>query len=432
MTPDFIFYIILCIVMLNFLFSKILTILNMRHLSPQMPQIAAEIFTPEQYANARSYILTKQTFGIIVSSLSFLVLIALLLFDGFALLDGFVRSLSNNQIIQALLFFGILGLAADVASIPFDLYSTFKIEAKYGFNKSTLSIFFTDKLKSWMLGLVIGGGLLSLIVWFYLAAGHWFVPVTLMVMVGFSVFMNMFYTSLIVPIFNKLKPLPDGNLKEAIEDFAKKAGFPLSDISVIDSSKRSTKSNAYFSGLGRKKRIVLFDTLIEKHTTDELVAVLAHEIGHYKLKHIRQGLIIGIFQTSVLLFMLYFFLDIPLFQQALGVKQTSFHMGVVVFGLLLTPVSLLMGLIENYLSRRNEYAADAFAAKFGMSEALMNALKKLTSDNFSNPTPHPLYVKFYYSHPPLSIRLAALRKLQENADNSNFSYSNSNNINKVI
>jgi STE24 endopeptidase len=409
MSAEIIFVVIIVIVVLNFLFERILSFLNIRHLDPKLPAEAEGIYTPEKYAQSQQYLKRKARFSIITSSFSVILILLMLFLNGFAFTDQLVRSFTTHPILQPLLFFAILGLAFDIISIPFELYSIFKIEEEFGFNRMRPFTYITDKLKSWLLGAIIGGGLLSAVMWIYLETGKWFVVIAFAVMALFGIFMSMFYTQLIVPLFNKLKPLPEGELKAAIEEFGKKAGFPLSKISMIDSSKRSTKSNAYFSGLGRKKRIVLFDTLIEKHTTEELVAVLAHEIGHYKKKHIQKGLFTGLLQTSVLLFIFYVFLGYPVFQEAIGAVLPSFHMGLVVFGMLYSPVSLMTGLFDNIVSRKNEYTADAFAAQNELGVPLSEALKKLSSDNLTNLTPHPLYVFFHYSHPPLLERLNALQ-----------------------
>jgi STE24 endopeptidase len=408
MNTEQILILIIFIISFNFLLERFLSFLNVRNLTSELPPEASDIYSPEKYTQSQNYLKAKARFGIITSVFSFIMLMLMLITGGFAWVDSFAGGISEHYIVHSLVFFGILGLAFDIVSIPFDLYGTFVIEERFGFNKTKPLTFFTDKLKSWLLTIIIGGGIMSVIIFIWHMTGPWFVLIALSVVGAFGIFMSMFYTQLIVPLFNKLRPLPDGDLKNEIEAFGRKAGFPVSKISVIDSSKRSTKSNAYFSGLGRKKRIVLYDTLIEKHTTEELVAVLAHEIGHYKKKHVHTGLITGFLQTGGLLFLLYIFLGYPVFQEAIGAANSSFHMGVLVFGMVYSPFSLILGLLDNYISRRNEYAADAFAASYGLANALRDALKKLSADNLSNLTPHSLYVFFHYSHPPLLKRLKAL------------------------
>jgi STE24 endopeptidase len=332
-------------------------------------------------------------------------------FKGFAVVDNWARSYSSNSIVIALIFFGALGFAADILSTPFQLYSQFVIEQKFGFNKTTVKTYVFDKLKSWLLGALLGGGLLSLIIWIYNSTGEYFWLVAWAVITAFMLFMTMFYSSLIVPLFNKQTPLEDGELRNAINEFALKTGFKLDNIFVIDGSKRSTKANAYFSGLGMKKRIVLYDTLIKDHTTEELVAVLAHEIGHYKKKHTLKGMLMSVVQTGLMLYIISLFIGNPVLSQALGATQGSFHMGIVAFGLLYSPLSLLLGILMNLLSRKYEFEADRFAGENYNATALQQALKKLSVNNLSNLKPHPLYVFFHYSHPPLLERLKALDKI---------------------
>lgn len=298
----------------------------------------------------------------------------------------------------------------DLLTIPFDWYDTFVIEDRFGFNKTTRKTFVTDKLKSWLFGIVIGGLLLAAILWLYLWLGTSFWWVACIVVVAFSMLMNMFYSEWIVPLFNKQTPLEEGELRNAIEKFANRAGFKLNNIYVIDGSKRSTKANAYFSGLGPKKRIVLYDTLIDDLSTEEIVAVLAHEIGHYKHKHTWQMMGVSVMNTVLMFFLLSLVLNSSVLAEAMGRGTPSFPLALVAFGLLYTPLGLLTGIGINALSRRNEYQADAFAASFGLANALIGGLKKLSVKSLSNLTPDSLYVKVYYSHPTLLQRMAALQK----------------------
>lgn len=326
------------------------------------------------------------------------------------MVDGWARLLSGNSIFIAILFFGILGFAMDILSTPFSLYDTFVIEEKYGFNKTTLKTFFLDKIKGWFLASIIGGGLLALVVWFYEQTTNMFWIYTWILVSVFMIFMTMFYSTLIVPIFNKQTPLEEGGLRNAIQELCKKVDFKLDNLYVIDGSKRSTKANAYFSGLGAKKRIVLFDTLIEDLTQNEILAVLAHEIGHYKKKHTRTGIIISILQTGLTLFILSLFIGNPKLSGALGSGIPSFHLGLIAFGILYSPISTIIGLGMNSFSRKNEFQADNFA-KFNFNgEDLSSALKKLSVKNLSNLTPHPAFVFFHYSHPPLLERLKRLKE----------------------
>lgn len=408
---EILFVLIIVLIVGDYLLERILDYLNTKHMSAELPDELQGIYDADSYRKSQEYQKEKQRFGMLTSTFSFILILVMLFADGFALLDQLVREITGNQVLMAVLFFGILGLAADILSTPFSVYHTFVIEEKYGFNKTGPVTFVTDKLKGWLIGGLIGGGILALITWIYTLSEEWFWLIAWGAIAVFTIFMSMFYSNIIVPLFNKQRPLEEGELRDAIEDFADKVGFKLKDIYVIDGSKRSSKANAYFTGLGPKKRIVLFDTLIEKHSVEELTAILAHEIGHYKLKHTREGLILSLLQMGVMLFVLNLFISSPALSEALGAESSSFHMGILTFGLLYSPISLLIGLLMNARSRKNEYAADRFAGKRYDPDALMLALKKLSTDHLSNLQPHPAYVKFYYSHPPLLQRLKALRRM---------------------
>ena len=403
------FYIILAIVIFDFTLERLLDWLNSTRWSSKLPDELKGIYDPDRYKKSQKYEKENQKFGKLTSSFSLTIMVAMLFLAGFAVVDNWAREISANQVVIALIFFGILGLAMDIVNTPFSLYDTFVIEEKNGFNKTTLKTFFLDKVKGWILSLIIGGGLLALIIWFYILTGKMFWIYTWLLMSAFMVFITMFYSTLIVPLFNKQTPLEEGELKTAIRNFAEKVDFKLDNIFVIDGSKRSTKANAYFSGLGTKKRIVLFDTLIKDLDTDEIVAVLAHEIGHYKKKHTKKGMIISVLQTGLTLYILSLLIANPELSRALGSEQTGFHLGLIAFGILYSPVSTVLGLGMNIFSRKNEFEADAFAGKHYAEEALMNALKKLSVKNLSNLRPHPAVVFFHYSHPPLLERLKKLK-----------------------
>ena len=409
-----IFWIIIAILVFDFILERYLDYLNTTRWSTQLPDEVKGIYDEEKYRQQQAYSKTNHRFGMLTSSFSFVLIILMFFFQGFALVNNWAASVSINPIWQALVFFGILLLASDILTTPFSIYSTFVIEEKYGFNKTTAKTFVLDKLKGWLLGSVIGGGLLALIIFIYTKTGSLFWLYVWIVISGFSIFMAMFYSSLIVPLFNKQTPLKDGELKQAIQNFASKVGFKLDNIFVIDGSKRSTKANAYFTGLGAKKRIVLYDTLINDMEIPELVAVLAHEIGHYKKKHIIWSLILGILQTGAMLFIFSLIINNPALSAALGVANPSFHIGLIAFGVLYSPLSSLIGIGMNIFSRKNEYEADAFAAQNYDGEPLATALKKLSVTNLSNLRPHPAYVFVHYSHPTLLQRLAELQN--ERAD----------------
>ncbi len=409
---EIIFWIIIAIIVLDFLFENYLDYLNTTRMSKKLPDEVKDIYDEEKYQKQQAYQKENQRFGMITGTFSFILILAMFLLFGFAYVDSLVWNFTSNAIWAALLFFGILMFASDILNIPFSIYDTFVIEEKYGFNKTTPKTFVFDKIKGWLLGAIIGGGLLALVIFIYQKTQNMFWIYAWLVVAVFSIFMSMFYSNLIVPLFNKQTPLEEGELRSAIEEFAQKVGFKLDNIFVIDGSKRSAKANAYFTGLGPKKRIVLYDTLINDMETDELVAVLAHEIGHYKKNHIIQGLIISLIQTGIVLFIFSLLIDSPLLSRALGVEEPNFHIGLIAFGILYSPVSFVLGIFMNMLSRKNEYQADAFAAENYKPEALASALKKLSVKNLSNLTPHPRYVFFNYSHPPLLQRLRHLRKFE--------------------
>lgn len=407
-----IFYIIIGIILFEYILERVLDYLNSTYWSNEIPDELKGIYDAEKYKKSQEYEKVTTRFSIFSSTLSLVVLLVLLFTGGFAWLDNYVRQFTDNPIWMAILFFGIFGLAADLLSTPLSIYSTFVIEEKFGFNKTTPKTFILDKLKGWVLGAIIGGGLLALVVWIYETTGSWFWIIAWGVVGVFTIFMTMFYSNVIVPLFNKQTPLEEGELRTSIVAFASKVKFKLKNIFVMDGSKRSTKANAYFSGLGAKKRIVLFDTLIKDQTTDELVGVLAHEIGHYKKKHTLTGTIISLLQTGLTLYILSLFIGNPVLSQALGATEGSFHMGILAFGLLYSPLSLLLGLLMNIISRKNEFAADRYAGENFNPKPLQDALKKLSVNHLSNLHPHPAYVFFHYSHPPLLQRLQALDKIK--------------------
>lgn len=401
--------IILLIVVLDFLWSQYLTYRNRRRMSPHIPAALEGIYDKDEYAKQQEYQRTNSRFGLYTSSFSFIILLGVLFSGAFGWLDEWLRQYISNETLLTLAFFGIVYIVNEVLSLPFDYYGTFVIEERFGFNKSTKAIFWIDQLKGLLLTMVLGGLILALIVWLYTTLGEYAWLYAWGVVTVFSLFMTLFYSNIIVPLFNKQTPLENGELRDAIEVFAQKAGFELNNIYVMDASKRSTKANAYFTGFGAKKRIVLFDTLINDLSTDEIVAVLAHEIGHYKKKHTLQGMFISICYTGAILFLLSLFLGNQDIALALGGKTASFHLGMIAFSILFTPISLIIGIFSSIHSRKNEYQADAYAAGFGLGKSLISGLKKLSVKSLSNLNPDPLYVFFHYSHPTLLQRMEALR-----------------------
>lgn len=409
---NILYWIIIGIIVVDFLFEKYLDYLNTTKWSDKLPAELEGIYDQEKYQKQQAYQRENHRFGMLTSTFSFALTLAMFLFFGFAIVNNWAFGFSENAILAALVFFGIIMFASDILNLPFSIYDTFVIEEKYGFNKTTPKTFVFDKIKGWLLGAIIGGGLLALIIFIYQKTQHLFWIYAWIVVAAFSVFMAMFYSNLIVPLFNKQTPLEEGELRTAINDFSNKVGFKLDNIFVINGSKRSTKANAYFTGLGAKKRIVLYDTLINDLSVDELVAVLAHEIGHYKKKHVIQGLLISILQTGVILFIFSLLIDNVQLSRALGVERPNFHIGLVAFGILYSPVSFVLGIFMNMLSRKNEYQADKFAAENFKPDALAGALKKLSVKNLSNLTPHKTYVFFHYSHPTLLQRLEHLKSFK--------------------
>jgi len=373
-----------------------------------LPERLKGICDEEAYRKTQLYQKDNNRLSTWSSVLNLAVILIMIIAGGFALVDNLARSLSANLVIIALAFFGVIGFVSDIINIPFGYYDTFVIEKKYGFNTTTLGTFITDHLKSWFIALMVGVPVLGLITWFYYKTGRNFWLYAWGLITVFSVFINLFYSELIVPLFNKQVPLPDGSLRNQIETFSQKTGFKLRNIYVIDGSKRSTKANAYFSGFGPKKRIVLYDTLQKELSEEEIVAVLAHEIGHYKKKHVLLNLIFSVFTTGLMLFLLSVVVNNPSLSKALGSENASFHMGLIVFGILYSPLSLIIGLLTNWVSRKNEFAADNYVREKFKPELLATALIKLSVKNLSNMMPHPAYVFFHYSHPPLLQRLEKL------------------------
>lgn len=414
MSYDVLFIIIFSIVILGFFFEQILAYLNASWFNKPVPVLLNDVYDYDKYRKQQEYKLENYKFGILSSVFGFILIVLMLVLEGFAFVDFLASEITSHYILKSLVFFAILMFGSDLLSTPFDLYDTFVIEEKYGFNKTTVKTYILDKLKSWLLSVLIGGILLYLIIYLYYLNPQWFWFYAWCVVVIFSVFMNMFYSVLIVPLFNKQKPIEDGELKDAIMQFGQNAGFNISKIFVIDGSKRSTKANAYFSGLGPKKRIVLYDTLIEEMTTEEIVAVLAHEIGHYKHKHIYKSIAASVVQTGITLYIFGLLAGSPILSQALGVNEASFHIALIAFGIIYSPLSSAVGIISAVLSRKGEYQADAFAAKYGYAEKLISALKKLSSHNMSNLTPHPAVVYLTYSHPPILDRVKKLLNIESN------------------
>ncbi|MFM1877564.1 MAG: hypothetical protein RLZZ241_430 [Bacteroidota bacterium] len=409
MNPDLLFYCITGILTVQFITDSILDFLNYKRFNAPLPTEVEDVFEKEAYQKSQEYKKTNFRFGLITSGFSYFLTLTFLVLGGFAWVDYLAESISTEPILKALIFFGILFLGSDLASLPFTYYRTFRIEDRFGFNKSTPKLFWIDKVKGWVLSVILGGSMLTALMYFYAWAGTGFWIYTWVLIGGFTLFINLFYSRLIVPLFNKQVPLELGTLREKIEQYAAQVNFGLSQIFIIDGSKRSTKANAYFSGFGNQRRVTLYDTLINDLNEEEVVAVLAHEVGHYKRNHIIFNLFTSILLTGLTLYVLSLFINHPELSLALKVNEPGFHTALLSFGLLYSPISTLTGLLMNYVSRRFEYQADAYARQTYSGAPLVSALKKLSRNHLSNLTPHPAYVFMHYSHPPLKDRIQNLR-----------------------
>lgn len=409
MTPQTILYLILGIVVASYLFSQFLDYLNLRAQRKEIPDEIASFYNKDKYLKSLGYHRDQTYFSFLTSAFSLGLSLTMLLLGGFGWLDSFLGTYIHAEIPLALTFFGVLAVASDVITLPFQWHSVFVIEERYGFNKTTVKTFFTDKLKGYLLGGVIGGILISILIYLMEKIGPGFWLWFGIVAALFILLANLFYTSLILPLFNKLTPLPEGELKNAIKEYSQKVNFPLDNIFVMDGSKRSAKANAFFAGIGKKKKIVLFDTLIANHTTPELVAVLAHEVGHFKKKHIVFGYVLSVLQIFFTLWVLSLMVFNKNVSLALGGNQAAIHLNLIAFTILFTPISGITGLLMSLYSRKNEFEADRYAKETYDGQMLSTALKKLSVDSLSDLYPHPAYVFFHYSHPPLLQRLEALK-----------------------
>ncbi|WMN11738.1 M48 family metallopeptidase [Marivirga salinae] len=409
-TVDQLFTIIILIVVVDYAINTIIDVLNLKKSSAKLPEDLKDIYEEEKYQKAIKYQRTNTKFGLLSGFSSVIIMFLVLYFGILGELDSWTRIYFDSVITQTLAFFGIVYIINDIWNIPWQWYAAFNIEEKFGFNKLTLALFWKDKLKSYLLTAIVGGILLSVLVLLILWLGQSFWWIFWLVIVLFMVGANFFYTSWILPLFNKLTPLEDGSLREKIMSYGKSVNFPIENIYIMDGSKRSSKANAFFSGFGKRKKIVLFDTLLDKHTDEELVAILAHEVGHYKKKHTISGLVSAVLQTGVMLLIMSYMIFNPYLSQALGAEQLSFPVNFIAFGIIYTPISMLLSLFSNFISRKHEFQADKFAANTYNGEELQNALKKLSIDSLSNLKPHKLYVIFHYSHPPLLQRLQAIDK----------------------
>jgi STE24 endopeptidase len=408
MNPYLIF--ILVILIGSYVLELVLDFLNIRYQKTDLPSEFEGYYDGEKYKKSQNYLRENTCFGMINDTIITPIIIIFILMGGFNAVDRFARSFQLGSIPTGLIFAGVLTLAYHVIHIPFSIYGTFIIEEKYGFNKTTVKTFILDILKTWFLVAIIGSILLSVVLWFFEKAGGGAWLYCWAATVLFQIFLLFIAPVTIMPLFNKYSLLGEGELKRAIEDYARSQDFKMKGIYTMDGSKRSTKSNAFFTGFGKFRRIVLFDTLLAKHSVEELVSVLAHEMGHYKKKHILKSIIISILTAGLMFFILSLFLNNRELFAAFKMDDTSIYASLFFFGFLYTPIEMIISIFGNMLSRRHEYEADGFSVKtYGKPEAMIVALKKLSVENLSNLTPHPLKVFLTYSHPPVLERIKAIR-----------------------
>lgn len=403
------FFVILFSLLLEYVLGVAANLLNLKVLRLKLPSALEGVYQPDEYRRSQEYTRASTRFDFVTSTFGLFVLLFFWLAGGFNYLNQLVRSWGFAPIVNGLLYIGILLVGYSLLTLPFSIYATFVIEERFGFNRTKPGTFLLDRVKGLGLTVLLGAPLLAGILALFEYVGYYawlycWVTVTI-----FSLVLQFVAPTWIMPLFNKFTPLEPGELKGAILDYARSVNFPVKNVVVMDGSRRSSKSNAFFTGFGRNKRIALFDTLIEKHTVPELVAVLAHEIGHHKKKHILQGTVIGILHSGLLFFLLAIFLGSPGLYQAFYMEQQSLYSGILFFGLLYTPLEMLLSMVVHVVSRKNEYEADRFAAgTIPEPQSLVDALKKLSAGNLSNLTPHPYYVFLNYSHPPLLQRIRAI------------------------
>ena len=405
------YYIIIFAIIIEYLLSSISSILDIKNITPTIPSDFKKAYDQEKYILSQDYLKARTSFGLFSSSFSLILIMIVIHSDIFGLLDQFVRGQSDSYILQGLLFIGIIYFFQDIVSLPFSIYHTFVIEERFGFNKTTLNLFIIDKIKGYAIFIILGSIVISPILYFFHVYGDIGWLIAWSILTAFMIAVQPLFVHVIAPMFNKFTPLEEGELRSAIEKYTAKVNFPLARIDIMDGSKRSAHSNAYFTGFGKSRRIAIFDTLVEKHSTNEIVSVVAHEVGHYKLKHVLQGTILGIIETGIMLFAFNLIMnDISLFQ-VFGVSQLSVHAGIVFFSMLYAPVSMFTSIVTTAISRKNEYEADKYSYDTTNNrEALVSMLIGLSANNLSHLTPHPLKVFLSYSHPPVVDRIKAVNQ----------------------
>ncbi len=408
---NFYYYIIIFAIIIEYLLSSISSILDIKNITPTIPSDFKKAYDQEKYILSQDYLKARTRFGLFSSTFSLILIMIVIHSDIFGLLDQFVRGQSDSYILQGLFFIGIIYFFQDIVSLPFSIYHTFVIEERFGFNKTTLNLFIIDKIKGYAIFIVLGSIVITPILYFFHVYGDIGWLIAWSILTAFMIAVQPLFVHVIAPMFNKFTPLEEGELRSAIEKYTAKVNFPLARIDIMDGSKRSAHSNAYFTGFGKSRRIAIFDTLVEKHSTNEIVSVVAHEVGHYKLKHVLQGTILGIIETGIMLFAFNLIMnDISLFQ-VFGVSQLSVHAGIVFFSMLYAPVSMFTSIVTTSISRKNEYEADKYSYDTTNNrEALVSMLIGLSANNLSHLTPHPLKVFLSYSHPPVVDRIKAVNQ----------------------
>ena len=408
----FVFYLILAILVLTYGFDLWLSMLNYKNRNAEIPSEVDDVYDQESYQKWQSYSMENFRISFVSSLVRFIIIISFLVFRVFPWFYTIAGELTENIHLKILIFLGLYYIVEFIVTTIFSYYRQFVIEERFGFNKSTQKTFISDRIKSLILTVILGGGIIYILSLLFHNVGNWFYIAAWVTIIVIILFVNLFYVKLFVPLFNKLRPLEDGELKDRIIEFAQSSGYEITKISVIDASRRSTKLNAFFSGLGKFKQVVLYDTLIEKMSDDQIISVLAHEIGHCKHNHITKNLFFSIINISIFLGILLFAVRSDLISQAFGFEEANFGFGLIIFMILITPIGILFGLIRSQISRKFEYQSDRFACIHGYQKAMEEALKVLAKENFANLTPHPIYVALKYSHPPIDYRIRAIRNVE--------------------
>lgn len=395
--------------MFEYVISSVSSFLDLGNINPDIPDHFKKAYDKNKYAKSQEYLKTKTKFSLVSSTFSIVLIFLVIHLGIFGVLNEFVNLQTNHFILQGLLFISIIYIFQDIISLPFSLYSTFVIEEKFGFNKTTIGLFISDKIKGYVIFIVMGSIIITPILYLFHEYENfgWLIAWSLLAL--FMIAVQPLFVHVISPMFNKFTPLEDGELRTAIEKYTTQVDFPLARIDIMDGSKRSAHSNAYFSGFGKSRRIAIFDTLVENHTNDEIVSVVAHEVGHYKLKHIIHGTIIGIIETGIMLFVFNFIMNDYALFRVFGVNDLSVHAGLIFFSMLYAPVTMITSVISNAISRKNEFEADNYSLQTTKNkEALISMLVGLAANNLSHLTPHPFKVFLSYSHPPTIDRIKAL------------------------